>query len=81
MSHSYRKVPVVGMRPTEKQAKRAINRHFRRIERHQIATAAIAEDEAVLPKKLMELSNERDMPKAPRLYNGRISKKSKLMRK
>jgi|GEM_PF-4985568 len=81
MSHSYRKVPVVGFQPTEKQAKRTINRHFRRLERHQIAKEPAAAVDVWLPVKLRDVSNDRNMPKAPRCYSSWINPKSKWLRK
>ena len=82
MGHSFRKTPVIGYRPTEKQVKRIINRLFRRKARHLLGTWGMEIDElSRLPLKLMEVFNERDMPKAPRSYLEWIGPKSKLMRK
>jgi hypothetical protein len=82
MSHSYRKTPVLGCRPTEKEVKRVINRQFRRKAKPLLNNLAVAEkDELHLPEKLREVSNDRDMPKAPRGYCEWLAPKSKQMRK
>ena len=82
MSHSYRKTPVLGCRPTEKTVKRAINRQFRRKAKPLLNKLAVAEkDDLHLPEKMREVYNERDMPKAPRAFCEWVAPKSKQMRK
>lgn len=82
MSHSYRRTPVFGCRPTEKEVKRIINRQFRRKAKPLLIALAVTEnDDLYLPEKMREVSNQRDMPKAPRGYCEWISPKSKPMRK
>ena len=82
MSHSYRKTPVLGCRPTEKKVKRAINRQFRRKAKPLLCELTLVEkDDLHLPEKMREVSNERDMPKAPRGYCVWVAPKSKHMRK
>ena len=82
MSHSYRKTPVLGCRPTEKKVKRAINRQFRRKAKPLLNMLSVAEKgDLHLPEKMREVSNERDMPKAPRAFCEWVAPKSKQMRK
>jgi len=81
MSHSYQKIPIVGYRSSEKHFKQAINRHFRRIQRHQLAKEAVSTLDFWLPVRLREISNARDLPKSPRIYSRRIGPRSKLFRK